>query len=87
VNGKAGLLARYGDTEHFIEQSHRLLADPDLARSCRTAARRTAEKLDWTRVVKRMEAALFAAVEAPPALHGTTRRPVRARQQRRSARA
>ena len=86
-NGVAGLLARYGDTDHFVEQSHRLISDRDLARSCRSAARLAAEKLDWACVVKRMEAVLFTAVEAPSARHGAARPPVRARQQRRSARA
>ena len=86
-NGVAGLLARYGDSDHFVEQSHRLISDRDLARSCRSAARLAAKKLDWACVVKRMEGVLIGAVEAPSVRDGAARPPVGARPQRRSARA
>ena len=61
VDGTSGALARYDDARHFVAQALRLVGDPALAQRCRREARLSAEKLDWSHVVKRLEAILFAA--------------------------
>lgn len=57
-HGENGLLAPFGDATAFIADAEHLARDPQLARTLGRAARKTAERLTWERIVADFEAVL-----------------------------
>lgn len=54
VDGENGFVAPFGDEEAFVEKAISALREPDLP-SVREAARKSARKVRWKKVVKRFE--------------------------------
>jgi glycosyltransferase involved in cell wall biosynthesis len=66
-SGANGMLVPVGDAEAYNAAAARLAADPTRVRALGAQARRTAEALDWERVVLALEAQLLAAADTAPA--------------------
>lgn len=64
VHGRSGALAPFGDALAFAETAARVAADPALVRTMGTAARLAVAPVAWERVVRQLEAILFAASQA-----------------------
>jgi glycosyltransferase involved in cell wall biosynthesis len=58
-HGENGLLAPFGDAAAFIAHAEHLARDPQLAPTLGRAARTTAERLTWERIVADFEAVLL----------------------------
>ena len=69
-HGDNGLLARAGDNSAFRAMARRLAGDAAQARALGAAARSSAGRLDWTRIVEAVENEYEAAISAAASLHG-----------------
>jgi glycosyltransferase involved in cell wall biosynthesis len=65
-HGHNGLIAPPCDREAFLRLAVRLGSEPGLARRLGIQARRTAQALDWQRIVDAIELEYRAAIDRPP---------------------
>jgi glycosyltransferase involved in cell wall biosynthesis len=71
-HGENGLLARCDDTLEFCRVARRIAGDWVHLRELGTAARATAVRLDWGRIVAGVEQAYDSAMAPPDAAPGAT---------------
>jgi glycosyltransferase involved in cell wall biosynthesis len=77
-SGANGMLAPVGDAETYGAAAAGLTVDRSRVRALGARARRTAEALDWDRVVLALEAQLLAVVNTVPAAADAAQRPAQA---------
>jgi glycosyltransferase involved in cell wall biosynthesis len=62
-HGRNGMLAAFGESAKFVSAAAELALDHERCRDMGARARKTAEQLDWDRVVQRLESVFLSVAE------------------------